>query len=165
MDLSESIDRSDYLQDKAKDEGMEKRLLGGFTKKFKLQYQPLGFSWMVFVDRNDFDRQHYDFHYVRREFLGDVRCLVFDLTPTKDAGRGRFIGRIWVEDQDFNIVRLNGTYAHPSRNSYYFHMDSWRLNLIPGLLGSILHLQRGRRLHGGRQEQNRVQSANSHVGI
>ncbi|MGD0506607.1 MAG: M48 family metalloprotease [Terriglobales bacterium] len=134
MDLSESIDRSDYLQDKdkGKDEGMEKRLLGGLKKKFKFQYQPLGFSWMIFVDRNDFDRQHYDFHYARREFLGDVRCLVFDLTPKKDAGRGRFLGRIWVEDQDFNIVRLNGTYAHPSRNSYYFHMDSWRLNLVPG---------------------------------
>jgi hypothetical protein len=134
MDLSESIDRSDYLQDKdkGKDEGMEKRLLGGLTKRFKFQYQPLGFSWMIFVDRNDFDRQHYDFHYSRREFLGDVRCLVFDLTPKKDAGRGRFLGRIWVEDQDFSIVRLNGTYAHPSRNSYYFHMDSWRLNLVPG---------------------------------
>jgi hypothetical protein len=134
MDLSESIDRSDYLQDKDKnkDESMEKRLLGGLTKRFKFQYQPLGFSWMIFVDRNDFDRQHYDFHYTRREFLGDVRCLVFDLTPKKDAGRGRFIGRIWVEDQDFSIVRLNGTYAHPSRNSYYFHMDSWRLNLVPG---------------------------------
>ncbi|MGA6986012.1 MAG: M48 family metalloprotease [Terriglobales bacterium] len=134
MDLSESIDRSDYLQDKDKnkDESMEKRLLGGLTKKFKFQYQPLGFSWMIFVDRNDFDRQHYDFHYTRREFLGDVRCLVFDLTPKKDAGRGRFLGRIWVEDQDFSIVRLNGTYAHPSRNSYYFHMDSWRLNLVPG---------------------------------
>ena len=111
---------------------MEKRLLGSFTKKFKFQYQPLGFSWMIFADRNDFDRQHYDFHYARREFLGDVRCLVFDLTPKKDAGRGRFVGRIWVEDQDFDIVRLNGTYARPSRNTYYFHMDSWRLNLIPG---------------------------------
>ena len=134
MDLSESIDRSDYLkdQDKGKDEGMEKHLLGEFTKRFKFQYQPLGFSWMIFADRNDFDRQHYDFHYARREFLGDVRCLVFDLTPKKDAGRGRFLGRIWVEDQDFNIVRLNGTYAHPTRNSYYFHMDSWRLNLVPG---------------------------------
>ena len=132
MDLSDSIDRSDYLQDKGKDEGMEKRLLGGLTKKFKFQFQPLGFSWMIFADRNDFDRQHYDFHYARREFLGDVRCLVFDLTPKKDAGRGRFLGRIWVEDQDFSIVRLNGTYAHPSRNSYYFHMDSWRLNLVPG---------------------------------
>jgi hypothetical protein len=134
MDLSDSIDRSDYLEGKGKDkdEGMEKRLLGGLTKKFKFQYQPLGFSWMIFVDRNDFDRQHYDFRYARREFLGDIRCLVFDLTPKKDAGRGRFLGRIWVEDQDFSIVRLNGTYAHPSHNSYYFHMDSWRLNLIPG---------------------------------
>jgi hypothetical protein len=111
---------------------MEKHLLGEFTKKFKFQYQPLGFSWMIFADRADFDRQHYDFHYARREFLGDVRCLVFDLTPKKDAGRGRFLGRIWVEDQDFNIVRLNGTYSRPQRNNYFFHMDSWRLNLVPG---------------------------------
>jgi Peptidase family M48 len=137
MDLSDSIDRSDYLDDKGKgskdkDEGMEKHLLGGFTKMFKFQYQPLGFSWMIFADRNDFDRQHYTFHYARREFLGDVRCLVFDLTPKKDAGHGRFLGRIWVEDQDFNIVRLNGTYERPTRNNYYFHMDSWRLNLVPG---------------------------------
>jgi len=133
MDLSESIDRSDFLKDeKGKDEGMERRLLGGFTKAFKFQYQALGFSWMIFADRNDFDRQHYDFHYVRREFMGDVRCLAFDITPKKDAGRGRFLGRIWVEDQDFNIVRLNGTYARAKRNTYYFHMDAWRLNLVPG---------------------------------
>jgi hypothetical protein len=137
MDLSDTIDRSDYLDEKGKgakdkDEGMEKRLLGGLTKKFKFQYQPLGFSWMIFADRTDFDRQHYDFHYARREFLGDVRCLVFDLTPKKDSGRGRFLGRIWVEDQDFSIVRLNGTYARPQRNNYYFHMDAWRLNLVPG---------------------------------
>jgi hypothetical protein len=130
MDLSDSIDRSDYLKDK--DEGMEKRLLGGFTKMFKFQYTPLGFSWMIYADRNDFDRQHYEFRYIRREFTGDVRTLVFDVTPRKDAGKGRFLGRIWVEDQDFNVVRLNGTYTHPSRNNYYFHMDSWRLNLIPG---------------------------------
>jgi hypothetical protein len=133
MDLSDSIDRSDFLKDaKGKDDSMERHLLGGFTKAFKFQYQPLGFSWMIFADRDDFDRQHYEFHYARREFLGDIRCLVFDITPKKDAGRGRFLGRIWVEDQDFNIVRLNGTYTHAKRNTYYFHMDSWRLNLVPG---------------------------------
>ena len=132
MDLSDSIDRSDYLKKDKDEEGMEKHLLGGFTKLFKFQYQPLGFSWMIYADRNDFDRQHYEFRYARREFLGDVRCLVFDVTPKKDAGRGRFLGRIWVEDQDFNIVRLNGTYTHASRNTYFFHMDSWRLNLVPG---------------------------------
>ena len=129
MDLSTSIDRKDYIHE---DQSMEKHLLGGFSKLFKIQYQPLGFSWMIFADRNDFDRQHYDFRYVRREFLGDVRCLVFDVTPKPKSGQGRFLGRVWVEDQDYNIVRLNGTYAPRPRNSYFFHMDSWRLNLIPG---------------------------------
>jgi hypothetical protein len=128
VDLTESIDRKSYLQD----ESMEKHLLGGVTKYFKMQYQPLGFSWMLFADRNDFDKAHYEFRYARREFLGDVRTLVFDITPKKGTGNGRFLGRIWVEDQDFNIVRLNGTYAPRPRNAYFFHMDSWRLNLIPG---------------------------------
>src|SRR6478672_2775671 len=128
MDLSTTIDRKDYIKD---DQSMEKHLLGGFSKLFKVQYQPLGFSWMIFADRNDFDRQHYDFRYVRREFLGDVRTLVFDVTPKPKSGQGRFLGRVWVEDQDYNIVRLNGTYAPRPRNAYFFHMDSWRLNLIP----------------------------------
>jgi hypothetical protein len=130
MDMGETIDRKDYL--KQENTSMQSRLMGGFQKLFKVQYQPLGFSWMVYADRTDFDREHYDFHYVRREFLGDVRCLVFDVTPKKNSGKGRFLGRIWVEDQAFNIVRLNGTYAPAPRNSLFFHMDSWRLNLIPG---------------------------------
>ncbi len=130
MDMGENIDRKDYLKEEEK--GMQARLLGGFQKLYKVQYQPLGFSWMVYADRTDFDREHYNFRYARREFLGDVRCLVFDVTPKKGSGRGRFLGRIWVEDQGFNIVRLNGTYYPAPRNSYFFHMDSWRLNLIPG---------------------------------
>src|SRR5271166_2150009 len=129
LDLGESIDRRDYL---SKDESFEKNLLGGVSKLFKFEYKPMGFSWMIFADREDFDRGHYSFKYVRREFLGDVRCLVFDVTPKKDAGKGRFLGRIWVEDQDYNIVRLNGTYAPRPKNAMFFHMDSWRLNLIPG---------------------------------
>ena len=87
MDLSDSIDRSDFLADKDKDkeESMEKRLLGSLTGKFKFQYQPLGFSWMIYADRNDFDRQHYDFHYARREFLGDHRSAV--AAPLRPSGR------------------------------------------------------------------------------
>ncbi len=130
LDMGETVDRKDYLKDE--DKGMQTRLMGGFNKLFKVEYQPIGFSWMVYADRTDFDRSHYEFHYIRREFLGDVRCLVFDVTPKKGSGRGRFLGRLWVEDQDFNIVRLNGTYYPAPRNSYFFHMDSWRLNLIPG---------------------------------
>jgi hypothetical protein len=130
LDMGETIDRKDYL--KEEDKSMQQRLLGGFQKLYKVEYTPMGFSWMVYADRTDFDRDHYDFAYVRREFLGDVRCLVFDVKPKPKSGRGRFLGRIWVEDKDFNIVRLNGTYSQAARNTYFFHMDSWRLNLIPG---------------------------------
>ncbi len=129
MDLGEDIGNRTYLKDSA---SIQKHLLGGVNKLFTVQYKPLGFSWMIFADRDEFDREHYEFKFVRREFLGDVRALVFDVTPKKEAGNGRFLGRIWVEDQDFNIVRLNGTYAPHQRNEYFFHMDSWRLNLIPG---------------------------------
>lgn len=129
MDLGENVDRHDYM---SKDESLRKTLLGGVSRLFKLEYNPMGFSWMIFADREEFDRAHYNFKYVHREFLGDVRCLAFDVTPKKDAGNSRFEGRIWVEDQNYNIVRLNGTYAPRPRNAYYFHMDSWRLNLIPG---------------------------------
>jgi len=59
MDMGEQVDRKDYL--KEQDKGMETRLMGGFNKLFKVQYQPLGFSWMVYADRTDFDREHYDF--------------------------------------------------------------------------------------------------------
>ncbi len=129
MDLTESADRRNYL---SKDNSFESHLLGGLTKLFKLEYKPMGFSWMIYADRDDFNRQTYDFKYVHREFLGDVRCIVFDVSAKQNTGNGRFRGRIWVEDQDYNIVRLNGFYEPRPRNAYFFHMDSWRLNLIPG---------------------------------
>jgi hypothetical protein len=125
--------RRDYLD---LDKSLESKLLGGVknsvNKLYKFEYNPMGFSWMVFADRDAFDREHYEFHYARREFLGDVRTIVFDVTPKKGAGKGRFQGRVWVEDQDYNIVRLNGTYVPRPRNAQFFHMDSWRLNLVPG---------------------------------
>ena len=88
---------------------------------------------MVFLDTNGFDKQHYKFDYVRREFLGEVRTLVFDVEPLPKAGKGRFSGRIWVEDQDFHIVRFNGAYGGSSRTNYHFHFDSWRVNTGPNL--------------------------------
>ena len=54
--------------------------IGNFFS-FAMQYLPDGFLQMIFIDTNGFDKQHYKFDYVRREFLGEVRCLVFDVTP------------------------------------------------------------------------------------
>ena len=100
---------------------------------FAMQFLPDGFLQMIFIDTNGFDKQHYKFDYVKREFLGEVRCLVFDVSPQEKSGKGRFLGRIWVEDQDYNIVRFNGAYGGGGHSSWYFHFDSWRTNVQPGL--------------------------------
>ncbi len=115
--------------------GKAHKLFGGIGSffSFSVEYLPRGFLQMIYLDMNGFDRQHYNFDYVRREFLGEVRCLVFDVTPLAKSGKGRFLGRIWVEDQDYNIVRFNGAYTGSSNSKFYFHFDSWRVNTGPGL--------------------------------
>jgi hypothetical protein len=112
----------------------------GLTKALGLEkftYSSTGFMQMMFLDPTGFDQQHYVFSYVRREFLGTVRTWVFDVHPKPDVkGMGRFYGRIWIEDQDGNVVRFNGTYTGPNSedsSKYYFHFDSWRMNVQPDI--------------------------------
>jgi hypothetical protein len=97
-----------------------------------ITYMPSGFAQMMFLDPRSFDDQHYVFSYVRREFLGSVRTWVYDVHP-KISGNGRFVGRIWIEDQDGNIVRFNGTYTSAGEENINFHFDSWRINVQPGI--------------------------------
>lgn len=119
-----------------------KDVSGPITQYFSLQYSPTTFYFSLVMDNSRFDRQHYDFELVRQEFLGDLRCLVFDVRPKLHGHRGLFSGRseiglfegrIWVEDRDYNIVRFNGTFTPAPANSVYYHFDSWRENLQPGL--------------------------------
>lgn len=103
---------------------------------FLWSFEPSGFLQMAFLDLRDFDKEHYRLTPPparRREFLGDVRCYVFDVERTAKAKGPRFRGRIWVEDQDFTIVRINGIYAPEANFSlrhfedeFYLHFDSWR---------------------------------------
>lgn len=98
-------------------------------------FKPESFARMLILDRGAFDRQNYNLEFIRTEFLGEIRTLVFDVTPKEGRAlnrmrTGRFSGRIWVEDQDYHIVRYNGIYA--SLLIAGFHFDSWRLNMAPG---------------------------------
>jgi hypothetical protein len=96
------------------------------------------FAAMVSPDWGVLDRKRYDFKYVRREFLGESRCFVFDVRPRD--GRDGFVGRIWIEDRDYNLVRFNGA-SHSTdqelsgllKRTLSFHMDSWRVNVAPGV--------------------------------
>jgi hypothetical protein len=127
--------------------GLSKAL--GLDKKFT--YNPLGFTEMMFLDPSGFDQQHYVFSYVRREFLGSVRTWVFDVHP-KISGQGRFYGRIWIEDEGGNIVRFNGTFTPPTNedsSKYYFHFDSWRMNVQPGIwLPVAVYVEESQRTEG-----------------
>src|SRR4029077_19164121 len=105
---------------------------------FTMQYIPDGFAAMAVPDWRSLGRPRYEINFVRREFLGEARCLVFDVHPQDN--RDGFSGRIWVEDRDYNIVRFNGislnvdhTLASAFRKKVAFHVDSWRVNVRPGL--------------------------------
>src|SRR6266700_1685489 len=117
----------------------------------KFTYNPLGFTQMMFLDPYGFDEQHYVFSYVRREFLGSVRTWVFDVHP-KIAGMGRFYGRIWIEDEDGNIVRLNGTFTRSKdddSSKHFFHFDCWRMNVQPGIwLPVAVYVEESERTEG-----------------
>src|SRR5271165_5101285 len=98
---------------------------------YKMNYVASGFMQMVYI--YGFDAQNYDLKYMHQEFLGDIRTLVFDVQPKPKVKGPHFEGRIWVEDQDYTIVRFNGTYLPQRLTNFFFHFDSWRINARPGV--------------------------------
>ncbi len=104
-----------------------------FSSPFAMKYVEAGFLQGIILDTGGFDQSNYKFDFLRREFLGEVRCIVFDVAPRPGSGQGRFLGRIWVEDQDYHVVRFSGVRVNASHFHYYFHFDSWRLNMGPGV--------------------------------
>jgi hypothetical protein len=159
LDLSEGVDDDSFMGVP----GFRQRFLGKLSSLYSMRFLPNGFAQMVILD-TDLQRKYYDFRFVRREFLGEVRCIVIDVQPKEHSGDGRFLGRIWVDDQQYNVVRFNGTYSPHPKYSYYLHFDSWRLNLRPGVwlpayiyseesnlkyrLGTPLHFKAQTRLWG-----------------
>jgi hypothetical protein len=111
----------------------ERRISAGLTSFSRPRYAGVKFARMILPDPTSLDRHHYTFSFVRWEMLGDVRCLLVDVVPVPHSGDERFLGRIWVEDQDSHIVRFNGTFTPSPRDPVGAHFDSWRLNLLPNV--------------------------------
>jgi hypothetical protein len=98
--------------------------------KKRQPFTAAGFAEALFPDLGHFDRQNYTFEFIRWEILGEVRCGAVDVKPRENAENRGFVGRIWIEDQDFNIVRLTGTHISKKLSNRAFHFDSWRLNTL-----------------------------------
>jgi hypothetical protein len=105
-------------------DSMPKNILGKISQFYSVKYLPGGFAQMLVLNGH-FDKANYTFEYIRREFIGEVRTIVFDVEPKKGT-KGSFKGRIWAEDKDFNIIRFNGTYGPATMTQMFFHFDSWR---------------------------------------
>src|SRR5207302_2188595 len=51
----------------------------------------------------------YDILYVGQQQEDELHCYVFDIAPKRIEGKKRYFqGRIWVDDQDFQIVKTTG---------------------------------------------------------
>ncbi len=131
VDFGRVIEDNRYQEAGAKKNAYKGSVMfvNGLTKAFKIEYVAQGFVQMLLLDANHFDRQHYDFTFVRREFLGDIRTQLFDVQPKPGSGPGRFIGRVWIEDTGGNVVRFSGTYTSKNGRHVYYHFDSWRTNV------------------------------------
>jgi len=132
------------LEPMERDPGLKRKLSEDWREFLSTGFVPGGFLQMIYLDTSGFDRQHYKFEYIRREFLGEIRCIVFDVRPLRKNDKGRFVGRIWVEDQDYHIVRFNGSYGESFLLSNYFNFDSWRTNIGTNLwLPSFVYTEQG----------------------
>ncbi len=167
VDFHKAFIDKPYEAPTRKEHGFFKGSLAAFTHIGKAlhldqeSYNTQGFMDMMFLDPVGFDRQHYEFNYVRREFLGSIRTVVFDVHP-KVHGEGRFNGRIWVEDQDGNVVRFNGSYTESTSEDNtreYFHFDSWRMNMQPNLwLPAAIYVEESQRIEGNKSLGLRAQT-------
>ncbi len=98
-----------------------------------MEYAPDGFAATTVLDEGNFKPSNYDISPAGREKLAGLDCLVFDLRPKANSGRGKFAGRIWLEDRGYHVVRLKGVFVRAPWLHYYFHFDTWRLNVAPNL--------------------------------
>jgi hypothetical protein len=125
LDLAgNAVSTSAFADEEPLKQGVKKKLL-----RYAEPFSAAGFAQALFPDLEHFDRQNYTFEFVRWENLGEVRCAVVDVKPRENSGH-RFVGRIWVEDQDLNIVRFRGTHTSKAFSRRAFHFDSWRLNTL-----------------------------------
>jgi hypothetical protein len=126
---------------------------------------PDGYVDMLFVDLVDFDKDHYELSYLGTDTLSDKKCLRVGVRPLDPNSSGRFVGDLWVDSASFRIVRIAGTFSPKrlgllskyfnasgiSRLGLYFHFESWRQEVAPGVwLPSYAYFDEQRMWNKGR---------------
>lgn len=140
IDFGKVINDSPYVNEKPGEKGGKLGFFKGslsyithLSSALHLTYHDSGFVQMLLIDSNSFNRQTYQFSYVRAQFQGSVPVLLFDVQPVKKNATGRFAGRIYVDKNSGSIVRFTGSFAGGVTDvSEYFHFDSYRTSSPDG---------------------------------
>jgi hypothetical protein len=73
----------------------------------------------------------YDFRYVGKDKIDELSLYVFDVTPKvipdpKKSKERFFTGRIWVDDQDLQIVKTKGKGVPETKNNKFPIVETYR---------------------------------------
>lgn len=73
----------------------------------------------------------YNFKYVGKEKIDELNLFVFDVTPKvmpdpKKIKERLFSGRVWVDDQDFQIVKTKGKGVPETKNNKFPVVETYR---------------------------------------
>jgi hypothetical protein len=73
----------------------------------------------------------YNFRYLGREKIDEVTTYVFDVSPKvmpdpKKLQDRLFLGRVWVDDRDLQIVKVKGKGVPETKNNKYPVFETWR---------------------------------------
>jgi len=76
----------------------------------------------------------YNFTYVGKQHIDELNLFVFDVTPKviPDPKRSKlrlFTGRIWVDDQDYMIVKSKGKAVPETKENKFPVVETWRENI------------------------------------
>jgi muconolactone delta-isomerase len=73
----------------------------------------------------------YNIRYVGREKIDDLNLFIFDVSPKvlpdpKKIKDRMFLGRVWVEDQDYQIVKTKGKGVPETKNNKFPTVETYR---------------------------------------
>jgi hypothetical protein len=73
----------------------------------------------------------YDFKYVGKEKIDELSLYVFDVSPkvvpdAKKTKQRYFIGRVWVDDQDLQIVKTRGKGVPETKSNKFPTVETYR---------------------------------------
>lgn len=76
----------------------------------------------------------YNFDYVGKEHIDELDLYVFDVTPKviPDPNKSKqrlFTGRIWVDDQELEIVKSKGKAVPETKENKFPVVETWRENI------------------------------------